>query len=121
MDIQPGAGIDNSLSEEALAFLRQKHKNAVYSPADAYIFLLYHAIAGDNIMKRAIADNRQQLQQPQQPSSDGFSLIVTNFTALAAEWHWDRATVRKFIKQLQELGLLIFDQQGKELDIYMND
>lgn len=97
-----------TIDMDKLEHLRLKHKNEKFSYADAFVYLLLKAASS---CKSQNGDS----------SKDFTPLLTTNFSELANDWHWDRATVRHFIEQSQELGLLLFDRQGKKVDIYIVD
>lgn len=97
-----------SVNMDKLEFLRLKHRNEKFSYADAFVYLLFKVVSSCQSIGV-------------ESHTDSTPMLSTNFSELANEWHWDRATVRRFIGQMQDLGLLLFDQQGKKLDIYIMD
>lgn len=44
----------------------------------------------------------------------------TNYSQLAALWKWNRETVHPFLKLLETEGLLLYEQTGKRLSIYID-
>lgn len=44
----------------------------------------------------------------------------TNYSQLAAFWKWNRETVHTFLKTLETEGLLLHEQTGKRLSIYID-
>ena len=55
--------------------------------------------------------------------SDGIHCLRqfdTNYSQLAALWKWNRETVHPFLKLLETEGLLLYEQTGKRLSIYID-
>ena len=55
--------------------------------------------------------------------SDGIHSLrqfETNYSQLAAFWKWNRETVHTFLKTLETEGLLLYEQIGKRLSIYID-
>lgn len=44
----------------------------------------------------------------------------TNYSQLASFWKWNRETVHTFLKTLETEGLLLYEQTGKRLSIYID-
>lgn len=44
----------------------------------------------------------------------------TNYSQLATLWKWNRETVHPFLKLLETEGLLLYEQTGKRLSIYID-
>ena len=56
-------------------------------------------------------------------NSDGIHSLRqfdTNYSQLAALWKWNRETVHPFLKLLETEGLLLYEQTGKRLSIYID-
>lgn len=53
-------------------------------------------------------------------SSPSLRQYDTNYSQLAALWKWNRETVHTFLKLLETEGLLLYEQTGKRLSIYMD-
>ena len=53
-------------------------------------------------------------------SSPSLCQYDTNYSQLAAFWKWNRETVHTFLKLLETEGLLLYEQTGKRLSIYMD-
>lgn len=53
-------------------------------------------------------------------SSPSLRQYDTNYSQLAAFWQWNRETVHTFLKLLETEGLLLYEQTGKRLSIYID-
>ena len=81
-----------------LDFLRPRTEGK-FSKLDAYCFLLDKAVVS--------ADNQRQ-QDVHKDSDDKWTLkpFEVTVTDLAKTWNWHRATTRKFLNELTEMGML---------------
>lgn len=53
-------------------------------------------------------------------TSDFMSLhCITNYSQLAAAWHWNRQTVLSFLRSLESAGVLLFEQKNKTVEIFI--
>ena len=69
--------------------------------------------------------NAPEIRDPASPwnESDGIVSLRqfdTNYSQLAALWKWNRETVHTFLKTLETEGLLLYEQIGKRLSIYID-
>lgn len=54
------------------------------------------------------------------PTSDFMSRhCVTNYSQLAAAWHWNRQTVLTFLRSLESDGVILFEQKNKTVEIFI--
>jgi len=53
-------------------------------------------------------------------SSQCLRQFDTNYTQLASFWKWNRETVHTFLRTLETEGLLLYEQTGKRLSIYID-
>lgn len=44
---------------------------------------------------------------------------VINYTHLAHDWQWDRATVRSFLENLEQAGVILLETNGKKIILYV--
>ena len=94
-----------------LDFLRPRIEGK-FSKLDAYCFLLDKAVAE--------ADN-QRMQDVRKNSDDKWTLkpFEVTVTDLAKTWNWHRATTRKFLNELAEMGMLKKEALQKSCIIQM--
>ena len=92
-------------------FLRPRIEGK-FSKLDAYCFLLDKAVAE--------ADN-QRMQDVRKNSDDKWTLkpFEVTVTDLAKTWNWHRATTRKFLNELAEMGMLKKEALQKSCIIQM--
>ena len=54
------------------------------------------------------------------PTGDFMSRhCLTNYSQLAAAWHWNRQTVLTFLRSLESDGVILFEQKNKTVEIYI--
>lgn len=54
------------------------------------------------------------------PTEDFMNLhCISNYSQLAAAWHWNRQTVLTFLRSLESAGVILFEQKNKSVEIFI--